>query len=620
MFGSRVAHSFNGNRIVRVAAVIISVAVALVPLGYDEVAIYRAGLVLIFFVAALGLHLLVNWSGQLSLAHAGMVGLPAFSVLTVSNRTNVSPIYFLPLGMAVGALTGAVVALPTLRARGLQVAIVTLVAGIAIDSFFFSKPWLVGSASGLAAAPTRLGTIDFPTSRRLYPVLLVIVAVAVLGTWVLMHSKVARAWFWVRENTEAAAAFGVPVGLYKILAFAAAGCLAGLSGSLSVCWIGQLTGTAFPTDLSFSYLVVVVLAGAGFAGGVASAALLLEGGRLYLMGVAGWIEAAIAYGGPIGLVFNLTVTPGGFNAVGRDLTHSIVRFGVRERPQAKPPYLPAGLSDGDHVRALSPCVPPAGADHPTPLRPLLEVDRISVRFGGLRALASTSLHVHTGTVVGLIGPNGAGKTTLFNVVSGLIQADTGTVRFGGEDVTTMSASRRAARGIGRSFQHLGLMQDQTVRVNLMAAQFLSVDYGIMEPLLRPWKWRAEERRLNRETCDVADALHLSDVLDSRVRDLSFGRARFVEMACVLVGRPKLMMLDEPTTGLDLWEVEQLLEILRRRQEEGSTILVVAHDVRFIMDLSDYVYVLASGSILAEGRAREIQSNPEVVQAYLGSTA
>lgn len=249
---------------------------------------------------------------------------------------------------------------------------------------------------------------------------------------------------------------------------------------------------------------------------------------------------------------------------------------------------------------------------------LLEVGGVSLAFGGLRALSDVSLEVHEESIVGLIGPNGAGKTTLFNVVSGLQAPDAGRISFDGRDITRTSAARRASLGIGRSFQHLGLIMTETVTTNLLAAQFLSTGYRGLDLFLRPWRWSQEERRARGRAFRALEEFNLVGYSEDRVADLSFGVARFVELACVLVEHPRLMMLDEPTTGLDLREIDRLLDVLRDQQRQGRTILVVAHDVRFVMDICDYVYVLNAGEILAEGRSGDIQSNPDVVSAYLGT--
>ena len=251
---------------------------------------------------------------------------------------------------------------------------------------------------------------------------------------------------------------------------------------------------------------------------------------------------------------------------------------------------------------------------------LLEVRDAAVSFGGLQALGGVSLDVEEGAVVGLIGPNGAGKTTLFNSISGLQAIDSGHVVFRGRDVTALPAHRRAALGVGRSFQHLGLTMEESVLANVLAAQHLGAGYSGFDLVTRPWRWWQAERRLAARADEALAAFGLSTERDRPVQDLSFAHARFVELAAVLVEAPALMLLDEPTTGLDITEVAELRDALGRARADGTTILVIAHDVGFVMGLCDHVYVLAEGRLLAEGTPEEVQGNQAVVEAYLGVAA
>jgi len=285
------------------------------PTLMGEAAVYKLGLVLILFVGAIGLHVLVNWAGELSLAHAAMVGLPAFAVAKLSADHHVSPLVLLPVGLLVGLLVGALVGLPAIRARGLQVALVTLAAGVAIDRFFFTKAWLVGGDSGAEVSVPRLGPLTFATARSLYPVLAAVVIAAVVAALALHRSKVGRAFLWVKANPDAAAAFGVPVAAYRIGAYALAGSFAGLAGGLTATWVGRLTPTAFPLSKSFTYLIIVAIAGRGFVGGVAAAAAFIEGGRLFLPNA----DAVLTYGAPLGLIVTLTRHPAGLNGLGRQI-------------------------------------------------------------------------------------------------------------------------------------------------------------------------------------------------------------------------------------------------------------------------------------------------------------
>lgn len=292
---------------------------ALLPLLGSQLTVFRSGLVVIFIVAAIGLHLLVNWAGELSLAHAAMVGLPAFVVAGLSEVGGVSPIYLLPFGVASGAAVGLIVALPALRSHGLQVALVTLVAGKAIERYFYSQEWL-SPRGGRVAADAEFAFLAVSTPRALYPILLVVASAAAAVAWALLHSKLARAWFWVRADPAAAAAFGIPVARYRLLAYAVGGSFAGLAGGLTVMWVQRLSPSAFPTTLSVTYLVVAVLAGPGYVGGTALAGGALEAGRLFGSGTG----ALIAYAGPIALVLTVTRYKAGLNGIGRNLMRRLL--------------------------------------------------------------------------------------------------------------------------------------------------------------------------------------------------------------------------------------------------------------------------------------------------------
>lgn len=277
----------------------------------SDAAIYKLGFIGIVFIAAIGLHLLVNWAGELSLAHAGFVGLPAFAVGQLTHHTGWTPILFLPVGVAVGVLLGLLVAIPARRARGLQVALVTLAIGIAITQFLFVRSWVIGPPSGLNVPVPSLFGIRFETSRSLLPVLVAVIVVAVLAARAIMNSTIGRALSQLRAVPDAAAIAGVPVAAYRGAAYAFAGAFAGLAGGAYVLWVQRVGPQAFPLNLGFTYLVIATLAGKGGLLGVAIAAVALEGGRLFSI-----IPESIGlYLGPIALIYNVTRYQEGINGL-----------------------------------------------------------------------------------------------------------------------------------------------------------------------------------------------------------------------------------------------------------------------------------------------------------------
>lgn len=338
------AHSVGQLAALGVGARWLSVAAAagaavVLPPMLSETTVYKFGLILVLLVGAIGLHLLVNWVGELSLAHATIIGFPAFVVAMSSAKLDMSPVILLPLGIAAGAAIGAVVGLPAIRARGLQVALVTLAAGVAIDRFFFTREWFVGPATGAAVPVPTLGPLTFRTARSLYPLLAVLVLAAVVVAWMLYHSTIVRGMLWVKADPAAAAAFGIPVARYRALAYVLAGGFAGFSGGLTAMWVQTVTAQSFPPSRSFSYLIIVALAGRGFVGGVAVAALMVEGGRLFLADG----DALMTYAAPIGLILTLTTYRGGLNGMGAALR---ARLSRREPTMARPSTSPSPGATG----------------------------------------------------------------------------------------------------------------------------------------------------------------------------------------------------------------------------------------------------------------------------------
>ena len=311
----------------------ILIPAAAMTLG--ETTIYKLGLVGVAFIAAIGLHLLVNWTGELSLAHAGFIGVPAFAVAQLSSHSGLSPIVGLPLAIAVGVALGSIVGIAALRSRGLQVALVTLAFGIAIGQFLFFRTWLVGPNGGLQMPLPSIFGLELRTNRALLPLLAATVLLAVLAARSIMHSTIGRALLLVRANPEAAAAAGIAVARHRALAYAFAGGFAGIAGWTYVVWVQQVSAKAFPLELGFTYLVIAALAGPGGLAGVAMAALVIEGGALFSI-----LPHSLAlYLAPIALIVNVTRYQEGFNGVlragGRAIaTRTTARRATMRTPRA----------------------------------------------------------------------------------------------------------------------------------------------------------------------------------------------------------------------------------------------------------------------------------------------
>jgi branched-chain amino acid transport system ATP-binding protein len=238
----------------------------------------------------------------------------------------------------------------------------------------------------------------------------------------------------------------------------------------------------------------------------------------------------------------------------------------------------------------------------------------------VRALDGVSLEVRQGELIGIMGPNGSGKTTMLNCISGFLKPNDGTVLFRGENVAKLAPHDRAARGLGRTFQQVGLVKSETVFDNFLIAQHLVCRYGALEGLLRTGAVVSEERRLRTRATAAIELLGLTDVMTERVRALPHGRAKLVELGCALVTSPELLLLDEPAAGVGPQEAEALGETLKRVAVDfGVTILMIEHHVPLMLSTCDYIYVLNFGRLLTHGEPADVARHPDVIAAYLGSS-
>ena len=249
---------------------------------------------------------------------------------------------------------------------------------------------------------------------------------------------------------------------------------------------------------------------------------------------------------------------------------------------------------------------------------VLEAQELSIRFGGVQAARDVSITVGEFEIVGIIGPNGAGKTTTFNMITGFYTPNSGRVLYRGRDITGLQVHERAALGIGRTFQNVGLVKGSTVRENLLTAQHLSARYGVLGGIIGSPAAMDEERNLRRRADALLEVLQLGHLADTRVAGLPYGDLKRVEIATVLATDPDIILLDEPSSGMGPEESQELGDrLLRLRKEMGLSILMIEHHVPLVVRVCDYVYCLNFGELLAEGEPEVVRSHPEVVHAYLG---
>jgi branched-chain amino acid transport system ATP-binding protein len=250
----------------------------------------------------------------------------------------------------------------------------------------------------------------------------------------------------------------------------------------------------------------------------------------------------------------------------------------------------------------------------------LDVEKVTMRFGGLQALSSVDLKIPKGSIRGLIGPNGSGKTTLFNVITGIYKPFSGKIEFEGLNITGMSPHRITKAAITRTFQNIQLFNEMTVLDNIKIGKHCRTRTELLGAILKSKRSKKEEKKIEEEVLDIAEFLKLGDVLDELPKNLPYGQQRLVELGRSLATSPKLILLDEPSAGMNTQEIEMLMQYIYEIHKQGYTILVVEHHMRLIMQLCDYIFTLNFGQKIAEGSPEEIQNNQQVVEAYLGTGA
>jgi ABC-type branched-subunit amino acid transport system ATPase component/ABC-type branched-subunit amino acid transport system permease subunit len=552
-------------------------------------------------VAALSLNVLLGYAGQISLGHGALLAAGAFTSGIVTSRWNGSMVFGVLAAVAVTGALAFLLGLPALRLKGLYLAIVTVVFALVMQYSILRSDLFSGGSAGVAL-PRRIWGSHVFNDDAIY---LVVCLLLLLVAWIIdvnvTSTRLGRAFRVIRENEAVAQAFGIPVTQYKLLAFVVSGGLAGLAGAM----YGHAQGfvnneNPFDFLFSLSLVVLVVIGGQGRRLAVIVTALIFTVFPKFITGLHYW--ALII--GAVMLMITVSNHPEGIG----DLLQ-------RRRP-------PAVADDDDDGE-----VPPL-PELPVPARPLsvdvadgevlLEVDGVAVHFGGLRAVDGVSLTVPAGKIVGLIGPNGAGKSTLFNAVSGLTDIDGGRIRYYGTEIQNLRCDQRARLGIARSFQQVGLAKDLSVTENFLLAQHQITTYRDAEAMFMLPRASREERQLRAHADKVVNSLGLAHLADLPVRNLSGGQQRIVEIACLLMTAPDLVMLDEPSAGMAPAAAENLAVRLRElRDNLGRTVLFIEHNVPLVLDVCDYVYVLDAGRLIAEGAPSEIASNPEVISAYFG---
>jgi branched-chain amino acid transport system permease protein len=611
---------------------------------------------MIYVLLALGLNIVVGYAGLLDLGYAAFFAIGAYTMGLLNSPVLGSPLYghawsfwvVIWIAALVSAGLGVVIGAPTLRVRGDYLAIITLAFGeiipVAIrnlgDITIDIGGWrpverlnLTGGENGVnPVGRPHLPGVNFDTDFIPWYFLILVIGAASLWAMNRMRdSRLGRAWMAIREDETAADCTGVNPIKTKLLAFALGASFAGFAGSFYAAKLQAITPGAFEFNVSIMLLCMVVLGGMGSLKGVILGGMLITLFDRILLAqmttLIRWVGRSVGIAAlttvdltlwrwfffGLGLVVVMLLRPEGLagrrvrppaaDVDEREEALALVTAPPRPRPEAIPGWLRAASA--------------APADAPAS-RAVLEVRGLTRRFGGLLAVSEVDLVILPRGIVGLIGPNGAGKTTFFNLVTGLLQPNQGEILLDGASLVGLRPHAIVGRGIARTFQSIRLFQNMSVRDNVLVGEHCRLRASVAGAVFRPPAVTVEERRARARAKEMLAFVGLADKDGELAKNLAYGDQRRLEIARALATEPALLLLDEPTAGMNPRETDTLTELIGLlRNEIGLAVLLIEHHMEVVMAISDRITVLDYGTRIAEGTPGEIRRDTKVIEAYLG---
>ncbi len=571
---------------------------ATAPLWAADFTITLLDYIGVYALVTLGLVLLTGVGGLTSFGQAAFVGIAAYATAWLTTAHGASPWLGLLFALALTGIVAALLGAITLRLGGHFLPLGTIAWGLSIY-FLFGNLDALGRNNGITdIPPISVGSLSFEPTRAIYYLIWGALAATTLLIANLLESREGRAIRSLRGGVVMVESLGISVFRVRLVIFVIAALLAAISGWFYAHMSRYVSPAPFDLRMGIQYLFMAILGGSGhILGAVVGAALLtllqnsLQDVLPHFSRNGQQLEVVVF---SIIYVLALQFARGG-----------VMPFVLRYLPRRTKPAIAA-------AEPLPRRIMPQGGT------PLLVVEGLIKRFGGLEAVSRVGFEVGAGEIVGLIGPNGAGKSTVFNLITGALKSDDGRVVFLGRDITRAGQRRIAEAGIARTFQHVKLRPSMSLIDNVLLGTYVRTRAGFLKSALR--LDRGEEARARCEAQAQLERVGLGGNPYDQAGNLSLGRQRILEVARALAADPALIILDEPAAGISRPDKMALAELLRALRRQGVTVLLVEHDVEFVMGLVDRIVVMDFGSKLVEGAPAAVRADSRVQEAYLGSVA